>query len=119
LPYCAIMRGITMGGGVGISVHGAYRVITDNTIFAMPETGIGLLPDVGGTYFLPRLPGSIGMYLALTGQSLNATDTMYAGVGTHFIPAASIPAFIQECESSANNNVASILQKYSSTPPAD
>jgi enoyl-CoA hydratase len=73
-PYVAIMRGITMGGGVGISVHGQVRVITDNTMFAMPETGIGLFPDVGGTYFLPKLPGAIGMYLALTGQSLGAVS---------------------------------------------
>lgn len=71
-PYVAIMRGITMGGGVGISVHGHVRIVTDNTMFAMPETGIGLYPDVGGSYFMPRLPGAIGMYLALTGQSIGA-----------------------------------------------
>lgn len=70
MQYVSIMRGITMGGGVGISLHGAVRVLCENTVFAMPETGIGLFPDVGGTYFLPRLPGAIGMFLALTGQSL-------------------------------------------------
>lgn len=71
-PYVAVLRGITMGGGVGISVHGQVRVCTDNTMFAMPETGIGLFPDVGGSWFLPRLPGKVGMFLALTGQSLGA-----------------------------------------------
>jgi len=116
-PYVSILRGITMGGGVGISVHGRVRVVTDNTMFAMPETGIGLFPDVGGTYFLPRLPGSIGMFLALTGQSLGAEDTLYAGVGTHFIPLASIPAFIAEVESSASP-LEELLARFVAPVPA-
>lgn len=117
-PYIAIMRGITMGGGVGISVHGNVRVITDNTMFAMPETGIGLFPDVGGTYFLPKLPGAIGMYLALTGQSLGARDTLYAGVGTHFIAQDKVQQFIAELESSTDS-LETILAKYASDPPAE
>ena len=90
-PYIALMDGITMGGGVGVSVHGRYRVATENTIFAMPETGIGLLPDVGGTYFLPRLPGEIGSYMVLTGARLKAADCLYAGIATHTMPAARLP----------------------------
>jgi len=84
-PYVALIDGITMGGGVGVSVHGTHRVVGDRTVFAMPETGIGLFPDVGGTYFLPRLPGQIGMYLALTGARLKAADALYAGIGTHYV----------------------------------
>lgn len=116
MPYCAILRGITMGGGVGISVHGKVRIVTDNTVFAMPETGIGLFPDVGGTWFLPRLPGATGMYLALTGQSLGPVDTLFAGVGTHFIPLSSIPSFIESVETS-NDSLDTLLQRFSTKPP--
>ncbi|MFQ5773899.1 MAG: enoyl-CoA hydratase/isomerase family protein [Kiloniellaceae bacterium] len=87
-PYIAIIDGITMGGGVGISVHGSHRVATERTVFAMPETGIGFFPDVGGSYFLPRLPGALGMYLALTGARVKAADAVYAGVATHFVQSA-------------------------------
>jgi enoyl-CoA hydratase len=84
-PYLALISGIVMGGGVGISVHGNYRIADETTTFAMPETGIGLFPDVGGSYFLPRCPGELGMYLALTGSRLSTGDTLYAGVATHFL----------------------------------
>jgi len=85
-PYIALLRGIVMGGGVGVSVHGFARVADETTTFAMPETGIGLFPDVGGSYFLPRCPGEIGMYLALTGARLKTADCCYAEVATHFVP---------------------------------
>src|ERR1051326_4913372 len=87
-PYVALLHGIVMGGGVGVSVHGSHRVGNETVSFAMPETGIGLFPDVGGSYFLPRLPGEIGMYVALTGERLNAADSLYAGVLTHIVPAS-------------------------------
>lgn len=87
-PYVALVNGIVMGGGVGVSVHGSVRICGERTMFAMPETGIGLFPDVGGTYFLPRCPGEIGMYLALTGARLDVTDARYAGVATHVVPQA-------------------------------
>lgn len=84
-PYVALMDGVTMGGGVGISVHGSHRVATKNTLFAMPEAGIGLFPDVGGGWFLPRLSGHLGMWLALTGSRLKGEDVLAAGVATHFV----------------------------------
>ena len=85
-PYIALIDGITMGGGVGVSIHGSHRIATENTLFAMPETGIGLFPDVGATYALPRLPGKLGLYLGLTGARLKAADCLYAGIATHFVP---------------------------------
>lgn len=85
-PYVALLDGIAMGGGVGVSVHGAYRVATERTMLAMPETGLGLIPDVGGSYILPRLPGATGMYLALTGYRAKAGDCLYLGLATHYVP---------------------------------
>jgi len=93
-PYIAIMDGITMGGGVGISVHGSHRIVTEKLAFAMPETGIGLFPDVGGTYFLPRCPGETGLYLALTGGRIGAADALYAGIADCYVPSADIPALM-------------------------
>ncbi|CAH8561385.1 unnamed protein product [Schistosoma mattheei] len=85
-PYIAILNGITMGGGAGISVHGRYRIATEKTVFAMPETMIGFFPDVGGGYFLPRLPHpGLGLFLALTGYKLSSMNTVWAGIATHFI----------------------------------
>jgi len=85
-PYVAFLDGITMGGGVGLSVHGSHRIVTERTMFAMPETGIGLFPDVGGTWFLTRAPGRLGEYLALTGARLKGRDVIDSGIGTHFVP---------------------------------
>jgi enoyl-CoA hydratase len=90
-PYVALMDGIDMGGGVGLSVHGSLRIATEKLVFAMPETGIGLFPDVGGTYFLPRCPGEIGTYLALTGERLKAADTIYAGIADIFVGSLHLP----------------------------
>jgi enoyl-CoA hydratase len=87
-PYIALINGIVMGGGVGVSVHGSARVCGEGTMFAMPETGIGLFPDVGGTHFLPRCPGEAGLYLALTGARLDVTDCAYVGVASHVVPVA-------------------------------
>ncbi len=83
-PYVAFMDGVTMGGGVGISVHGSHRVATERTLFAMPETGIGLFPDVGGGWFLPRLGPPLGMWLALTGERLKGGEVCSAGIATNF-----------------------------------
>jgi enoyl-CoA hydratase len=87
-PHIALMNGITMGGGVGISIFGTHRVAGENMAFAMPETGIGFFPDIGGGWFLSRMPGMIGMYLGLTGYICGRADAYYAGAVTHCIPAA-------------------------------
>ncbi|KAJ1976572.1 3-hydroxyisobutyryl-CoA hydrolase [Dimargaris verticillata] len=91
-PVVALIDGITMGGGVGLSVHAPFRVATERTMFAMPETAIGLFPDVGGSYFLPRLDGSIGRYLGLTGDRLQGKSVFWAGIATHYVPSARLPA---------------------------
>ena len=85
-PIVALIDGVTMGGGVGISMPARFRIATENTTYAMPETGIGLFPDVGGGWYLPRMPGQIGMWLALTGARLKAADCLIAGVATHCMP---------------------------------
>lgn len=79
-PYIAVINGITMGGGLGISIHGSLRIAVNNLILAMPETGIGFFPDIGSTYFLSRCPNQIGIYLGLTGTRLNASEALYAGL---------------------------------------
>ena len=91
-PTVAFMDGVTMGGGVGIALPCRWRVATENTRFAMPETGIGLFPDVGGGWFLPRLPGRIGQFLALTGHRLDGAEAHALGLATHYLPAAAVAA---------------------------
>ncbi|KAL2002323.1 hypothetical protein VTN02DRAFT_194 [Thermoascus thermophilus] len=84
-PFISVMDGITMGGGVGLSVHAPFRIATERTVFAMPETTIGFFPDVGGSFFLPRLDGEIGTYLALTSERLTGVQAFYAGIATHYL----------------------------------
>jgi 3-hydroxyisobutyryl-CoA hydrolase len=119
-PHIAFLNGITMGGGVGLSVHGKFRVATENTVFAMPETAIGFFCDVGGSYFLPRLPGELGMYLALTGARLKGVDVLKAGVATHYIPAAKLPQVEDEIskvrDSPADIYIDKLLTKFNDIP---
>ena len=89
-PYIALLDGITMGGGVGLSRHGAFRIVTETSMIAMPETAIGLFPDVGGSWFLNQCPGWTGYYLALTGARLDAADAIYTEMATHFVPQAKL-----------------------------
>ena len=84
-PYVALIDGIVMGGGVGVSVHGSHRVAGDRFQFAMPEVGIGFFPDVGATWFLPRMPGELGAWCALTGDRLKTADAVAAGIATHHV----------------------------------
>ncbi len=93
-PYVALMDGIVMGGGAGISLHGSHRVAGETLTFAMPEVGIGFFPDVGATYFLPRLPHQIGTYLAMTGARIGLGDALALGLATAHVPAARFEAVI-------------------------
>ncbi len=91
-PYVSLIDGAVMGGGVGISVHGGYRVATEKALFAMPECGIGLYPDVGATHVLPRLPGAAGMWLGLTGARLGQGDMLGLGLATHTVASSALGA---------------------------
>lgn len=95
-PYVALMDGIVMGGGAGISVNGRFRVATERTLFAMPEAAIGFFPDVGATHFLSRCPGHVGRYLGLTGTRLGPADCLWAGIATHYVPAGEVAALKDE-----------------------
>ncbi|MEV8631361.1 enoyl-CoA hydratase/isomerase family protein [Streptosporangium sp. NPDC051023] len=95
-PYIALMDGIVMGGGVGVSAHGSVRIVTERTILAMPETTIGLVPDVGGTYLLSRVPGELGTHLALTSASIGAGDAVACGLADHFVPSEDLEALTTE-----------------------
>jgi enoyl-CoA hydratase len=94
-PYVALVDGIVMGGGVGVSIHGSHRVAGDKFLFAMPEVGIGFFPDVGATWFLPRLPGKIGTYLALTGDRLATADAVSAGIASGYVPSTRWPDLLE------------------------
>ena len=116
-----VIDGVTMGGGVGVSVHGSHRVATERTTFAMPETGIGLFPDVGGSYFLSRCAGQIGVYLALSGARLKAADCLHAGIATHYVPAAQLGEFEAALQHPGvardpRGDVDSLLAEFSSDP---
>jgi enoyl-CoA hydratase len=104
----AFMDGVTMGGGVGIALPCRYRVATENTRFAMPETGIGLFPDVGGGWYLPRLPGKVGKFLALTGARLDGSECLALGLATHYMLADAIPAALAALHDSID--IASMLK---------
>ncbi|MBV2357365.1 enoyl-CoA hydratase/isomerase family protein [Streptomyces sp. J2-1] len=95
-PYVAVMDGITMGGGVGISAHGDIRIVTERSRVAMPETGIGFVPDVGGTHLLSRAPGELGTHLALTGAHFGAGDAVLCGLADHFVPSEALPALLAD-----------------------
>ena len=113
-PYVALIDGITMGGGVGISIHAPYRVATERTLFAMPETGIGLIPDVGGTHALPRLAGELGTFLGLTGARLKPADCVAAGVASHYVDSSQLPALIERL--SAGEAVDAVLAAFDGDP---
>lgn len=95
-PYIALLDGITMGGGMGLAQGSGLRIVGERTRIAMPEVGIGLFPDVGASYFLSRLPGCLGPYLALTGAQIRGADALYAGLADVFLPPAAIVSLVDE-----------------------
>jgi len=114
-PVVAFMDGITMGGGVGISQPARFRVATENTRFAMPETGIGLFPDVGGGWFLARLGGRLGQFLALTGARLDGAECLWAGLATHYLPADQLTE--AKARIAAGHEIGGVLSALAVTPP--
>ncbi len=117
-PYIAVIDGITMGGGAGVSVNGRYRVATERTMLAMPETGIGLFPDVGATRFLNLAPGRIGRYLGLTGVRLGPADALYCGFATHFVRRERLPEMLRALPAASADpaGIQRVLQRFHSDP---
>ncbi len=115
-PYVALMDGIVMGGGVGVSVHGSHRVLSERVMFAMPETGIGLFPDVGGSHFLPRCPGRLGLYMAMTGARLKAADALHAGLGDAYVPSDRLDALIGALAEVGDDDVGQVLDGFRADP---
>ncbi|MED6107735.1 3-hydroxyisobutyryl-CoA hydrolase 1 [Stylosanthes scabra] len=118
-PQVSILNGIVMGGGAGASIHGRFRVATEKTVFAMPETELGLFPDVGSTYFLSRLPGFFGEYVGLTGARLDGAEMLTCGLATHFVPSTKLSLLeesLYKVESNDATKVSAIIDKYSEQP---
>ncbi|MEW4449063.1 enoyl-CoA hydratase/isomerase family protein [Qipengyuania sp. JC766] len=116
-PIVAFMDGITMGGGVGIAMPARFRIATENTRFAMPETGIGLFPDVGGGWYLSRLKGRLGQFLALTGARLDGAECLWAGIATHYIPSERLSETKARIVDDPAN-LSAILEEMGETPEA-
>ena len=115
-PVVALIDGIVMGGGVGVSINASHRVAGGRFVFAMPEVGIGFFPDVGGTYFLPRLARRAGAYLALTGLRVHAGDALAFGLAQTFVPSAAFPALAAALEGEAP--VEAMLRRFAQSPPS-
>lgn len=113
-PYVAVMDGIVMGGGVGVSAHGGVRIVTERSRIAMPETGIGFVPDVGGTYLLTRTPGELGTHLALTGSAVGAGDALLCGLADHYVPSERLAEFTAAL---AGSDVDEVVARYATDAP--
>lgn len=109
-PVVAVMDGVCMGGGIGISAHVSHRVVTERSKVGMPEVGIGFVPDVGGTYLLSHAPGELGTHLALTGEPVGAADAIHCGLADHYVPAANLPDLITGLEDG--------VDRFAERPPA-
>lgn len=124
IPVIGIMAGITMGGGIGLTGHAALRIVTENSRLAMPETRIGIMPDVGGNHLLAKSPGRIGEYLALSATSMNAADAIALGFADILIPEANIPALLQKLADHTDNpdtlagDLYALAEEHSITPEA-
>ncbi|KAL8192459.1 hypothetical protein R6Q57_027644 [Mikania cordata] len=119
-PQVSILGGIVMGGGAGVSIHGRFRVVTENTVFAMPETELGLFPDVGASYYLSRLPGFFGEYVGLTGARLDSAEMLACGLATHFVLLEKL-SLLEDALCKANSGdpkvICSIINQFSNKTP--
>ncbi|WP_349828049.1 enoyl-CoA hydratase/isomerase family protein [Brevibacterium litoralis] len=119
-PYVAIMNGITMGGGVGVSAHGSHRIVTDSTKVGMPETGIGLFPDVGATHLLARVPDHVGTWMALTGDPVGPGTAIALGLADTFVPDARVPDLVAALEAlPAEGDLEATIARFAAEAPAD
>ena len=116
-PFVAIMDGIVMGGGVGLSAHGRHRIITERTSIAMPETAIGLIPDVGGTWLLARASGEIGVYLGLTGQRFSGVDAIQIGFADSYVSSARLPDLIARLSQPGPDTPAEVIEAFEQQVP--
>ena len=116
-PYVALIDGIVMGGGVGVSMHGSHRVVTENAVMAMPEVGIGFFPDVGGSFILPRLKRGFGVYLGMTGARVRWGDLLGSGLATHAVASAALEAVVEAIAAGAGPDAA--LAEASAEPPRE
>ncbi|MEW2071454.1 enoyl-CoA hydratase/isomerase family protein [Streptomyces sp. NPDC007346] len=118
-PYVALMDGIVMGGGVGVSAHGSLRIVTERSRVAMPETGIGFVPDVGGTHLLAAAPGELGTHLALTGRSVGAADALLCGLADHHVPTRRLAELTEAVAAAATEGeVTAAVRGFAEEPPA-
>lgn len=115
-PYLALMDGLVMGGGVGVSAHGSHRIVTERSRVGMPETGIGFVPDVGGTYLLSRTPGELGTHIALTAGAISGPDAIHCGLADHFVPSERIPDLLDALASRPTDDALALIAEPS--PPS-
>ncbi|MDV6262945.1 enoyl-CoA hydratase/isomerase family protein [Rhodococcoides yunnanense] len=113
-PYVAVIEAAAFGGGLGISIHGSIRIVTENAVLAMPETAIGFVPDVGSSYFLSRLPGRVGRYLALTGTRITGPDALALGLATHFCPSEVVNEL--KADILAGTDIDEALERHTTAP---
>jgi len=111
-PIIAIQDGLVMGGGIGLSAHASHRIVTERSELAMPETGIGFIPDVGGTWLLAHAPGETGIYLGLTGARMRAADAIYAGFADTMVPVSKIPEFIASLGATHHSDPGVVIQRF-------
>lgn len=111
-PYVALIDGIAMGGGLGLSVHGQHRVVTEHAMLAMPETAIGFIPDVGASYFLSRIDPAVGMWLALTGARVGGAEAVASELATQLTPRDRLPALLAELGDASTGSVEAVLQRH-------
>jgi enoyl-CoA hydratase/carnithine racemase len=116
-PVISLINGLCMGGGMGLAIHGRFRVVSERATLAMPETAIGFFPDVGASYFLPRLPGSLGMYLGLTGHQMDYRDALYCGLATHYVPSDIIDTVPDVLAEGRGTPVTTVLAALNTTRP--